>query len=204
MLALAFIAGASPASAAVTLRGIVPEDGPRAGWLERYTEARQGPEQIEKVSQTYKVGDGAAARPLAPRRRHPRHRRQRLRDQGRRDQARAPSRSRAGQAAARGAARRHQQLQRPRRSPHHLSAPRLVRQQHLGQRRLRDRGAGRRERVAQVDLRRHQRHQRQRRSARRDRQRRRQRQRHAERRDRQDDLRRRHRAATSARRRRWC
>ena len=60
MLALAFIAGASPASAAVTLRGIVPEDGPRAGWLERYTEARQGPEQIDKVSQTYKVGDGAA------------------------------------------------------------------------------------------------------------------------------------------------
>ncbi|HTH25219.1 MAG TPA: DUF4097 family beta strand repeat-containing protein [Vicinamibacterales bacterium] len=51
---------ASPASAAVTLRGIVPEDGPRTGWLERYTQAREGPEQIEKVSQTYKVGDGAA------------------------------------------------------------------------------------------------------------------------------------------------
>jgi len=54
------IAAASPASAAVTLRGIVPEDGPRTGWLERYTQAREGPEQIEKVSQTYKVGDGAA------------------------------------------------------------------------------------------------------------------------------------------------
>ncbi|MBY0493943.1 MAG: DUF4097 domain-containing protein [Cyanobacteria bacterium] len=54
------IATASPASAAVTLRGIVPEDGPRLGWLERYTEVRQGPEQIEKVTQTYKVGDGAA------------------------------------------------------------------------------------------------------------------------------------------------
>jgi DUF4097 and DUF4098 domain-containing protein YvlB len=51
---------ASPASAAVTLRGIVPEDGPRSGWLERYTQAREGPEQIEKVSQTHKVGDGAA------------------------------------------------------------------------------------------------------------------------------------------------
>ena len=50
----------APASAAVTLRGIVPEDGPRIGWLERYTEARQGPEQIEKVTQTYKVGDAAA------------------------------------------------------------------------------------------------------------------------------------------------
>ena len=54
------IATASPASAAVTLRGIVPEDGPRTGWLERYTQAREGPEQIEKVSQTYKVGDAAA------------------------------------------------------------------------------------------------------------------------------------------------
>ncbi|HUQ88029.1 MAG TPA: DUF4097 family beta strand repeat-containing protein [Vicinamibacterales bacterium] len=54
------IASAAPASAAVTLRGIVPEDGPRAGWLERYTQAREGPEQIEKVSQTYKVVDTAA------------------------------------------------------------------------------------------------------------------------------------------------
>jgi hypothetical protein len=27
----------------VTLRGIVPEDGPRTGWLERYTQAREGP-----------------------------------------------------------------------------------------------------------------------------------------------------------------
>jgi DUF4097 and DUF4098 domain-containing protein YvlB len=60
LLTLALMAVASPASAAVTLRGIVPEDGPRAGWLERYTEARQGPEQIDKVSQTIKVGDGAA------------------------------------------------------------------------------------------------------------------------------------------------
>jgi DUF4097 and DUF4098 domain-containing protein YvlB len=51
---------ASPASAAVTVRGIVPEDGPRTGWLERYTQAREGPEQIEKVSQTHKVGEGAA------------------------------------------------------------------------------------------------------------------------------------------------
>ena len=60
MLALAFIASASPATAAVTLRGIVPEDGPRTGWFERYSEARQGPEQIDKVSQTFKVGEGAA------------------------------------------------------------------------------------------------------------------------------------------------
>ena len=60
MVALALIAGTSPAAAAVTLRGIVPEDGPRAGWFERYSEQRQGPEQIEKVTQTFKVGDGAA------------------------------------------------------------------------------------------------------------------------------------------------
>lgn len=60
MVALALVAGASPAAAAVTLRGIVPEDGPRAGWFERYSEQRQGPEQIEKVTRTYKVGDGAA------------------------------------------------------------------------------------------------------------------------------------------------
>ncbi|HYE86411.1 MAG TPA: DUF4097 family beta strand repeat-containing protein, partial [Vicinamibacterales bacterium] len=51
---------AAPAAAAVTVRVIVPEEGPRNVWLERYTEARQGPEQIEKVSQTIKVGDGAA------------------------------------------------------------------------------------------------------------------------------------------------
>ncbi len=57
ILALAFIAGASPASAAVTLRGLNPDEGPRAGWLERYQESRQGPEQIEKVAQTFKVGD---------------------------------------------------------------------------------------------------------------------------------------------------
>lgn len=59
VLVLGF-AFATPASAAVTLRGLLGEDNPRATWLERYTEARQGPEQIEKFSQTYKVGDGAA------------------------------------------------------------------------------------------------------------------------------------------------
>jgi len=59
MLALTLIAGTSRAEAAVTLKGILPEDGPRLGWFERYQESRQGPEQIEKVSQTFKVGDGA-------------------------------------------------------------------------------------------------------------------------------------------------
>jgi DUF4097 and DUF4098 domain-containing protein YvlB len=56
-MVLAFLAGASPASAAVTLRGIVPEDGPRLGWFERYTEMRQGPEQIEKITSVQKVGE---------------------------------------------------------------------------------------------------------------------------------------------------
>jgi DUF4097 and DUF4098 domain-containing protein YvlB len=59
-VALTCIATATPASAAVTLRGIVPEDGPRSGWFDRYSEQRQGPEQIDKVTQTFKVGDGAA------------------------------------------------------------------------------------------------------------------------------------------------
>ena len=59
LAAVAFVASALPAAAAVTLRGIVPEDGPRAGWFERYSEARQGPEQVEKFTQSYKVGDGA-------------------------------------------------------------------------------------------------------------------------------------------------
>ena len=53
------VGAASPAQAAVTLKGILPEDGPRLGWFERYQDSRQGPEQIEKVSQTIKVGDGA-------------------------------------------------------------------------------------------------------------------------------------------------
>jgi DUF4097 and DUF4098 domain-containing protein YvlB len=59
LVLFALLASASPASAAVR-RAIVVDDGPRTGWLERYTEARQGPEQIEKVSQTVKVGEGAA------------------------------------------------------------------------------------------------------------------------------------------------
>lgn len=54
------IGAAAPAQAAVTLKGILPEDGPRLGWFERYQDSRQGPEQIDKVSQTVKVGDGAA------------------------------------------------------------------------------------------------------------------------------------------------
>ena len=59
IVVLACIA-ASPARAAVTNRGVLPDEGPRAAWLERYQESRQGPETVEKVSQTFKVGaDGA-------------------------------------------------------------------------------------------------------------------------------------------------
>jgi DUF4097 and DUF4098 domain-containing protein YvlB len=58
-LALLLVAGASQAEGAVTLKGILPEDGPRLGWFERYQESRQGPEQTEKVSHSFKVGDGA-------------------------------------------------------------------------------------------------------------------------------------------------
>ena len=58
-LGAALIAPAAPAGAAVTLRGMLFDDNPRSSWFERYQESRQGPEQIDKVSQTIKVGDGA-------------------------------------------------------------------------------------------------------------------------------------------------
>src|SRR5262245_32363844 len=48
------------ASAAVTNRAASPDDTPRAAWLDRYQDSRQGPEQTEKVSRTVKVGDAAA------------------------------------------------------------------------------------------------------------------------------------------------
>jgi hypothetical protein len=60
LVGLALVSNAVPALAAVTLRGVVPDDHPRAGWLDRYAEARQGPEQIDKVTQSFKVGaDGS-------------------------------------------------------------------------------------------------------------------------------------------------
>lgn len=60
MVGLALLWSASPALAAVTLRGAVPDNSPRAGWLDRYDQARQGPEQTDKVSRTFKVGaDGS-------------------------------------------------------------------------------------------------------------------------------------------------
>ena len=46
---------AAPAGAAVT-RSAGHDDSPRAPWLERYQEARQGPEQTERFAETYKIG----------------------------------------------------------------------------------------------------------------------------------------------------
>ncbi len=57
---IAAVFAATPAVAAVTVRGATPEDGPRPGWFDRYSEMRQGAEQTEKVTQTFKVGDGAS------------------------------------------------------------------------------------------------------------------------------------------------
>jgi DUF4097 and DUF4098 domain-containing protein YvlB len=60
VLVLVMVAISAPATAAVTARGTAPEDNPRAAWLDRYTEARQGSEQSDRVTQTYKVGpDGS-------------------------------------------------------------------------------------------------------------------------------------------------
>ena len=59
-----FIAGiaaaAAPARAAVTLRGLFLEENPRAAWFERYAETRQGPEQVDKVTISHKVGASGA------------------------------------------------------------------------------------------------------------------------------------------------
>jgi DUF4097 and DUF4098 domain-containing protein YvlB len=50
----------APVFAAVTTRGVTPDDTPRAAWFDRYAEARQGPEQTERFSQTHRVGrDGS-------------------------------------------------------------------------------------------------------------------------------------------------
>lgn len=59
MLGAAVVMPAAPAGAAVTLRGLLLDDNPRGAWFERYQESRQGPEQVDKVSQTVKVGNSA-------------------------------------------------------------------------------------------------------------------------------------------------
>jgi DUF4097 and DUF4098 domain-containing protein YvlB len=55
----AALATAVPADAAVT-RSAGHDDNPRAGWLDRYQESRQGPEQTERFAETYKIpADGS-------------------------------------------------------------------------------------------------------------------------------------------------
>ena len=60
IVGLALLASAAPASAAVTLRGLLLEEGPRTGWFERYQDSLQGLETVDTTAQTFKVGaDGA-------------------------------------------------------------------------------------------------------------------------------------------------
>jgi DUF4097 and DUF4098 domain-containing protein YvlB len=61
VIAGALLAPAGPVEAAVTLRGLAldRDDHPRSAWFERYQDSRQGPEQIEKFSQSVKVDDNA-------------------------------------------------------------------------------------------------------------------------------------------------
>ena len=47
----------TPVTAAIAAAG---NDRPRLSWLERYQDSRQGPEQTERFSQTYKVANDAA------------------------------------------------------------------------------------------------------------------------------------------------
>ncbi|MCA1584884.1 MAG: DUF4097 domain-containing protein [Acidobacteria bacterium] len=54
------LACSAPVRAAVTTLDVAAADTPRAAWLERYTEARQGPEQTDRFVETYRVGRDAA------------------------------------------------------------------------------------------------------------------------------------------------
>ena len=59
-IGLALAGGAAPADAAVTLRGLLLDEGLRPGWFDRYQDSRQGPETVDKTTQTFKVGADAA------------------------------------------------------------------------------------------------------------------------------------------------
>ena len=50
------VAVGSFGQAQAALTGGLPADTPRAAWFERYAEARQGPEQTDRLTQTIKVG----------------------------------------------------------------------------------------------------------------------------------------------------
>ena len=60
MMLAATLGPAAPAFAAVTKSAGVVDENPRVGWLEHYQESRQGPEQTERFSETYKVPGEAA------------------------------------------------------------------------------------------------------------------------------------------------
>ena len=53
----ALLLAPAAATAAVTNRALSPEENPRAAWLERYQENRQGPEQTDRVTRSAKIGD---------------------------------------------------------------------------------------------------------------------------------------------------
>lgn len=59
-LVAALVAASTPALAAVTTRGPDANDDPRAAWLDRYSEARQGGEQTERITETHQVGAGGS------------------------------------------------------------------------------------------------------------------------------------------------
>jgi DUF4097 and DUF4098 domain-containing protein YvlB len=60
LVALILLASGVPATAAVTRAAAAGDDTPRVTWLERYQDSRQGPEQVERFTETYKVpADGA-------------------------------------------------------------------------------------------------------------------------------------------------
>jgi DUF4097 and DUF4098 domain-containing protein YvlB len=54
------VAATAPAGAALTPGLPGPDAAPRAAWFDRYAEARQGPEQTDRVVQTIKVGPQGA------------------------------------------------------------------------------------------------------------------------------------------------
>ena len=57
---IALLLSAASTEAALTNRLPSPDDTPRAAWLDRFAETRQGPEQTDRVVQTIKVGTGGA------------------------------------------------------------------------------------------------------------------------------------------------
>lgn len=61
IVAIVVVGSAAPTGAVVTLPNLLPDDGgPRPAWFEHYQDSRQGPETIDKTSQTFKVGADAA------------------------------------------------------------------------------------------------------------------------------------------------